>query len=171
MSRHFCAMQRAIPRLIVFTAVLLVGIVPGALAADGSACIEANIDDEIVFPNGERHHVGSLRACLDDRYTPVSVVHRFWIDGKLAGFFLSDVGPRDTAPLGGPVSITNAAFNFMRFDQGPLVLESYTGIGGIDAETFRFVDRPEVTTRTSGPILALNESPKDDVEVVAIAAR
>jgi hypothetical protein len=64
----------------LFVGVLLCGIAAGPVAAQTS-CLTVNIARPLVFPDGTEHAGGRLVLCDWKAFTPVTHLHRSYVDG------------------------------------------------------------------------------------------
>jgi hypothetical protein len=59
-------------------------------AADETGdCVQAFVDESMVLPDGSQHPPGTIRICLEMRYSPVAGLHKTSIDGRTIGLFQS----------------------------------------------------------------------------------
>ena len=61
--------------------ILLSAIVLGQAFAQGP-CLTVNLDRPVVFPDGSEHAAGQLTLCDWKAYTPVTQIHRSYMDGR-----------------------------------------------------------------------------------------
>ena len=86
-------------------ALLLVALwlaTPAAVADSSGRCVSVEVDAQIVLPDGEIHPSGRLTLCNSQRVTPVSTVHKTYINGELVGVHLGQQKSsesKETMPL------------------------------------------------------------------------
>ena len=71
----------------LFTAILV--LVAGSVSAETGRCYSADIPAAMVLPDGSVHGAGELRICYQKKFTPVSGLHRTYVDGRVIGVFMS----------------------------------------------------------------------------------
>lgn len=111
-------------------------VMAGALAlaiglahAETRGCYKANVPGPMVLPDGSVHAQGVLRVCADRRISPVSTLHRSYVDGHPAGMFMSV--PRE---IEDSVESGSAQLVFVKEDDA-LHLLGYV-VSGRDGTTF-----------------------------------
>jgi hypothetical protein len=75
---------------VVFKAGLL-GVVlfslQGVAVAGTGVCATATLEEPFVLPDGSEHPAGRLTLCRDGRYSPVSAMHRTFVNRMPVGIF------------------------------------------------------------------------------------
>lgn len=86
---------------LFFTLGLATGMLPAAAGAPvAGSCISASVDEPILLPSGAEHPSGRLTLCVTRHFTPVTTLHRTYVDGRLIGLLQSRRGYSEGATDG-----------------------------------------------------------------------
>ena len=69
-----------------------------AWALSSRACVTAKVPEEFTLPDGTLHAAGRLTLCTLPAFTPVSGLHRVWVDGEGANFAMSRIVRSEASP-------------------------------------------------------------------------
>ena len=122
---------------ILAAGVVFVGL-QGAAQAQ-SPCVSAVVDAPIRFPDGDLRPAGRLTICDWRRFTPVSHLHKTYVNGRPVSLLISKT---KTAERGAD---SPAEVHFWRNVQGQLELIGYVRSVGGRSVTYLFADpnRPQ----------------------------
>jgi hypothetical protein len=109
--------------------VLVVFICCQGMVLAAGVCSTATIDEPIIIPAGGEYPGGSLTVCEFMKYSPVSSLHKLYVDGNLVGVFSSWRG-KSEGNEGFPF------FMFNRDQRGKLHLYGYAHPKGDRMVTF-----------------------------------
>ncbi len=102
---------------ILAAVVVFVGL-QGAAQAQ-SPCVSAFVDEPIRFPDGDLRPAGRLTLCDWRRFSPVSHLHKTYVDGRPVNLLLSRIYTAERE------ADSPAEFHFQRNGQGQLELIGY----------------------------------------------
>jgi len=84
---------------VVVAAVLLSGIVS---AQQRGRCLTVNVPADFVTPDQVTHAPGALKLCVARVHSPVSVLHKVYVDGHMVGMMQSRSGRSEGAAASEP---------------------------------------------------------------------
>ena len=70
---------------VVSTSIVLLAL--GSVPAAARTCASADIDEPFVLPDGNLHPAGRLTLCFERENSPVSYLHRVYVDHEPIGIF------------------------------------------------------------------------------------
>jgi hypothetical protein len=79
--------QKLGPALLGVFASFLLLPAGGALAA--GSCVSTDLPAPVVLPDGSVNDAGQIRICLSQNLSPVSVIHKTYLDGYATGMLMS----------------------------------------------------------------------------------
>ena len=85
-------------RWALIAAVLLSAIVAAQAFAQGP-CLSVNLGRPVVFPDGSEHGAGQLTLCDWKAYTPVTQIHRSYMDGRPIQMLMGQRSTTERSPL------------------------------------------------------------------------
>jgi hypothetical protein len=96
-------------------------LLPGASAGaqERGRCVTVDVPAEYVTPDGVTHAPGSLKLCIELVYSPVSILHKVYVDGHVVGMLQGRTG-RSEGPAAGEPYV-----QFRRNGRGQLLLIGY----------------------------------------------
>jgi hypothetical protein len=102
--------------------VLIVTLLQPAVAQTESRgqCVTAEVPAPMILPDGTAHPRGTLRLCFSEALSPVTGLHRAYVDGRFAGMFVSRRGTSEA-----PGEDRNPFLMFARKASGQLELKAY----------------------------------------------
>ena len=71
--------------------------IPLTMAVAGGDCASARIEEPFVMPDGSAHAPGLLSVCRDTDFTPVTAMHRGYVDRRPVGLLFGPVGRNENA--------------------------------------------------------------------------
>ena len=80
---------------VVVATVLVSGLVS---AQDRGRCVTVDVPADFVTPDRVTHAPGALKLCVERIHSPVSVLHKLYIDGHMVGMHQSRAG-RSEGPV------------------------------------------------------------------------
>ena len=139
---RFCGLRTRIVLVFIGIGVLLVATDSG-LAWAGSECITLDVDSPMRLPNGAVHPAGQLTLCDTWGVTPVSRIHKTFIDGHPVAMLSS----RTTRSEGGDK--IDPVVMFSREADGRLALIGYVIPGNHGSITYLLDDSKKPVRRRS----------------------
>jgi len=105
---------------LVASVIVATALVSGLVSAqERGRCLTVNVPAEFVTPDRVTHGPGTLKLCVARIHSPVSVLHKLYIDGHMVGMHQSRAGRSE-----GPAS--NAPYvQFHWNGRGQLLLVGY----------------------------------------------
>ena len=141
------AKRRALGVSIWSVAVVACLTLGGAARADAPArCVSLDVPSPFILPDGTVHPAGGMRLCLDRNLNPVTGIHRVYVEGAPAGYFMSRASKPEAPRNADPLVLFYA-------DAGRLRLVGYTVT--FDGKMFSY--RLQNSRVTQGPALALSQ--------------
>ena len=144
----------------------------GTLAAEGG-CTTTVLGERIQLPNGAEYEASTLTICVTARYTPVSSLHKTYVDGMPVGMLISRRGVSPGEQLARPFMM------FYRDSRGVLHLTGYARPAGGRLITY-MLDQPSATatpwpdeqfSARKGSGTGAGTDGTDDPILVAVTAR
>jgi hypothetical protein len=87
---------------VVLAASVLLAPAAVTLAGDRGRCTSAEIEEEILLPDGSLQPAGTLTICDSREYSPVSTLHATYVNGMPVGMMLSRRGASEANSDGRP---------------------------------------------------------------------
>ena len=89
--------------------VFLLATVPAAGVAVGGSgpCFSVSVTDSVVLPDGSVHDAGVVRICVSHELSPVTAVHKVYVDREHVAMLVSKVGQGEALGDGNPVVMFN----------------------------------------------------------------
>jgi hypothetical protein len=103
-------------------------------------CYSAEISDPIVLPDLSVHPPGLLRICFTSEYSPVSGLHKTYVNGNHIGMFMSRRGTSEADEERQPF------FLFVRDETNALRLVGYASPDGTALRTYDLSGKGRVKT-------------------------
>lgn len=150
---------------VVFGALLAVALLSSGVAHSASSgkCASADVGEVMILPDGSVHQPGRLTLCDSLAYSPVSTLHKTFIDGMPVGMHIShrqkSEGDGDSDP----------EMMFLRDTDGRLHLLGYALPSGVEKITF-LLAQPSRTRRPGRQDIA-DLPPQVPELLVLVAAR
>ena len=105
---------------LVASVIVATAFVSGlASAQERGRCLTVNVPAEFVTPDRVTHGPGTLKLCVARVHSPVSVLHKLYIDGHMVGMLQSRTGRSE-----GPVE-SDPYVQFQWNGRGQLLLVGY----------------------------------------------
>jgi hypothetical protein len=82
-------MRAVIERVKRVAGALMVALACSAVALAGNECTSARVAEPFLLPDGSEHPAGKLTLCVSEHYSPVSYLHRTYVDGMAVGMHVS----------------------------------------------------------------------------------
>jgi len=122
------------------TWVVLMGLVILASAAGALAggCTTTELSGRVQLPDGSEYEANTLTICVTAQYTPVSTLHKTYVDGMAIGMMISKRGVSEVGDEGQPFMM------FHRDSNGTYRLYGYARPIGGRLVTY-MLDRPSAT--------------------------
>lgn len=109
---------------------------PGPVWAEtGSGCVRVEVSDPIRLPDGRLYPAGSLTLCDSMQYSPVSSLHKTYVNGQAVGVLTSRRRASEMASNARPTVL------FQRNGQGQLELVGYVLPGPRRSVTYQLAPR------------------------------
>lgn len=97
-------------------------------------CLTVQVPAPMVLPDGDRHPAGALRICHSKSHSPVSSLHKTFVNGTQVGYLRSRRGTSEGLAEDQPYVL------FQRVEGGELVLLGYAWPDGNKMATYRLAD-------------------------------
>lgn len=110
----------------VAAALLLAG---SAAAQERGRCVTVDVPAEYVTPDRVTHDPGSLKLCIERVYSPVSILHKVYVDGHAVGLLQGRTGRSE-----GP-AVAEPYVQFRWNGRGQLLLVGYAWPDGEQMRT------------------------------------
>ena len=156
---------------VVLTALVILLSTVGALAG---GCTTTELSDRVQLPDGSEYEASTLTICVSAQYTPVSTLHKTYVDGMAVGMLVSRRGVSEGDGQGKPFMM------FHRDSSGTLHLYGYARPSGGQLVTYmlgqpRATDTPwpdtQLVARKKGSGTGVGTDGTDAPILVAVTAR
>ena len=158
---RFGGRRAAVPLLAIGTVALVILLDPAPGWAASTGCVSFQVDAPVRLPDGTLLPPGTLRLCDWKTYSPVSNLHRTYMDGRAVGLLRS----KKTMSEGGS-DISPIVF-FSRGDEGQLELYGYVLPARDRSVTFLFGNKQPTSPHLRHTVAS---SPPQPERLIAVAA-
>ena len=136
-----------------------------ASAQERGRCLTVNVPAEFVTPDRVTHEAGTLKLCVARVHSPVSVLHKLYIDGHMVGMHQSRAGRSE-----GPVE-SEPYVQFHWNGRGQLLLVGYAWPEGDRMRTHILACGAQLDPSAQGMCVPSDAGLKIDDGFILAAAR
>ena len=117
-------------RFLMAVSMLVAPTIPWAQSVE--ECLDAHIPAPVLLPDGSTHPAGLLTICRSRNFSPVTAIHRIYMDGRRIGNLLSRAGVSEAPTIAQPFIL------FYRMSSGSMRLVGYVWPDGRTARNYLF---------------------------------